>query len=241
MKKTAILLAALAAGAGLSAAEQQKSSYSVTTEYTYASEYIFRGVEQADASIQPSVEITSGDAYFGIWSNQPVTKRASNEFDIYGGYKYKFNNELSFEGVGTYYWYPEARGQETKQSYEVGLGATYTLKGIATSVYYYYDIRTETDTVQTSVGYSLPLEAIGSSVDFSVFYGFVDGRDVAPYATGRKQMQSYGYYGADANYNYKLNEKSSVVAGVHYAANKNLPAGTPDSNLWFTLGLSVGF
>jgi uncharacterized protein (TIGR02001 family) len=243
MKKTAILLAALAAGAGLNA-QDVKSSYSVTTDFTYASEYIFRGVEIANNSFQPSIEVSVGDAYVGLWSNTPVVRdRAgseTNEIDLYGGYKYKLNEALSFEAVGTYYWYPEAGGGATKHSEEVGLGATYVYQGISSSLYYYYDFRLETDTIQASVGYSVPLEAIGSSVDFSVFAGTADGREWAP-DSGAKVMETYNYYGFDVSVPYKLNDKAAVTAGVHYAANDGLPAGVPDSNLWFTLGLSVGF
>ena len=243
MKKTSLILAALAAGAGLNA-QDVKSSYSVTTDFTYASEYIFRGIENAGPSFQPSIEVSAGDAYVGFWTNQPVTKGETNEIDIYGGYKYKLNDALSFEAVGTYYWYPEASkgAGQTDDSYEVGLGATYLYSGISTSLYYYYDLRLKADTIQGSVGYSVPLEAIGSSVDFSVFYGTVDARDWSPNAAGFPTFENYNYYGADISVPYKLNDKATVTAGVHYASNENLFAGNqPDSNLWFTIGLSVGF
>jgi uncharacterized protein (TIGR02001 family) len=240
MKKTALLLAALTAGTGLHA-QDVKSTYSVTTDFTYASEYIFRGIELADESFQPSIEVSFGDAYVGFWTNQPVTKNADNEIDIYGGYKYKVDDALSFEAVGTYYWYPEAASGANDETYEVGLGATYVYQGISTSLYYYYDLELEADTIQLSVGYSVPLEAIGSSVDFSAFYGFADGRDWAP-NSGSKVMEYYSYYGFDVSVPYKLNDKATITTGIHYAANERLFDGTaPDSNLWFTVGLSVGF
>lgn len=242
MKKIAIILAALAASVGMNA-QDSKSSYSVTTDFTYSSEYIFRGIESADASFQPSVELAMGDFYVGLWTNQPVTKHANNEIDIYLGQKFKMNDQLSFEVVGTYYWYPEARTSlgETKHSYEAGVGATYTVSGISTSVYYYYDFRLEANTVQGSVGYSLPLEALGASLDLSVFYGTVDGKDFAPDALGSAVSQSYSYYGADVSIPYKLNDHATVTTGVHYATNENVPPGTADNNLWFSVGLSVGF
>jgi uncharacterized protein (TIGR02001 family) len=239
MKKTAIILAALAAGAGLNA-QDVKSSYSVTTDFTYASEYIFRGVELAGNSFQPSVEVTVEDFYLGLWTNQPVTKREANEVDVYAGYKFKVNEQLSWEAVGTYYWYPEAKGWETRESYEAGIGATYTVSGISTSVYGYYDFVLEATTGQASVGYSFPLEAAGTSLDFSVFFGSVDAKDWAP-DSPMSVSESYTYYGADLSIPYKLNDHATATAGVHYAANENTPVGTPDSNLWFTVGLSVGF
>jgi uncharacterized protein (TIGR02001 family) len=240
MKKTAILLAAVAAGAGLNA-QDVKSSYSVTTDFTYASEYVFRGIEYAGNSFQPSVEASIGDAYVGLWTNNPSTGNEDNEIDIYGGYKYKLNESLSFEAVGTYYWYPESKGTATEETWELGLGATYLFSGISTSLYYYYDFVREADTIQASVGYSVPLEVIGSSIDFSVFYGTVDARDDAPDANFRV-METYNYYGFDISVPYKLNDKSALTAGLHYAANDGFTDGSvPEDNLWFTLGLSVGF
>lgn len=241
MKKTAILLAAIAAGAGLNA-QDVKSSYSVTTDFTYASEYVFRGVEAAGNSFQPSVEVSVGDAYVGLWTNNPVTDGEANEIDIYGGYKYKVNDALSFEAVGTYYWYPEATGGSTKDSVEIGAGATYVYQGISTSVYYYYDFTLHTNTLQGSVGYSVPLEAIGSSVEFSVFAGTASSRNATPDAAGPRVHEIYNYYGFDINVPYKLNDKAAINTGLHYAANDGLGDGSaPDSNLWFTVGLSVGF
>ncbi|MGC4072442.1 MAG: TorF family putative porin [Nibricoccus sp.] len=244
MKKTAILLAALAAGAGLNA-QDVKSSYSVTTDFTYSSEYVFRGVEAAGNSFQPSVEVSVDDAYIGLWTNTPVVRDRNggetNEIDLYGGYKYKLNDALSFEAVGTYYWYPEATGGATKDSVEAGLGATYLYQGISSSLYYYYDFILGSDTIQVSVGYSVPLEAIGSSVDFSVFAGNVSGRDVAP-DSGRKVMETYNYYGFDISVPYKLNDKAAITTALHYAANDQYFDGSvPDANLWFSVGLSVGF
>jgi len=247
MKKTAILLAALAAGAGLNA-QDLKTSYSVTTDFTYASEYVFRGIESAGNSFQPSIEVSVGDAYVGVWTNQPVTDNENNEVDFYAGYKFKVNDALSLEAVGTYYWYPEARGGSTKRSYELGVGATYTYAGISSSLYYYYDIRLHTNTLQASVGYSVPLEAIGTSVDFSVFAGTVEARDWAPDDNVGQVMETYNYYGFDITVPYKLNDKAAITTGLHYAKNDNLgrvvgrPVSTVgDENLWVTVGLSVGF
>ena len=55
-------------------------------------------------------------------------------------------------------------------------------------------------------------------------------------------METYNYYGFDISIPYKLNDKAAVTTGIHYAANGGYFDGSaPDSNLWFTVGLSVGF
>lgn len=255
MKKTSIILAALIGCAGINA-QEAKSSYSVTTDFTYASEYIFRGTELAGSSFQPSIEVTSGNAYVGLWANTPIGnyEELSNEVDFYAGYKHQVSKALTLEAITTYYWYPEARGLNrdfnagiTKYSYEAGLGATYTLSGINLGANYYYDFRLKADTVQASVGYSVPLEAAGASVDFSLYAGSVDLRDASPDYAGPATRESYTYAGADVSLVYKLSEKATVNVGVHYADNDNL-AGVggrngvwSDNNLWFTTGLAIGF
>jgi len=242
MKKSALFLAALAVGVSAQA-QDTKRSYSVTSDFTYASKYVFRGVEQNNAdAFQPSVEVTVGDAYVGLWTNQPLTKQANNEVDLYAGYKFKLNDALSLEAVGTYYWYPEARSSlgQTKDSTELGLGATYTISGVTTSLYYYYDFTLEANTVQGSVGYSIPLEMAGASIDFSAFFGSAKGKDWLP-ESGLKVEESYNYYGLDVSIPYKLSETATVTVGAHWAQNDNYFSNDTNDETWVTAGLTIGF
>ncbi len=243
MKKTALLLAALAVGVSAQA-QDAKRSYSVTSDFTYASKYVFRGVEQNDSdAFQPSIEVTFGDAYIGLWTNQPITRQAKNELDLYVGYKHKVNDALSIEAVGTYYLYPEAKSSlgETKDSTEVGVGATYTLSGISTSLYYYYDFTFESNTVQASVGYSIPLEMAGASVDLSAFFGSSLAKDAAPDAVGAAIKESYNYYGLDVSIPYKLSETATVTVGAHWSQNDNYYSQDTNDETWVTAGLTIGF
>jgi uncharacterized protein (TIGR02001 family) len=240
MKKIILLLAALAAGTAAVQAQDPRSSYSVTTDFTYASDYVFRGIRQANDSIQPSVEIANGDYYLGFWTNQPIKRHQDNELDFYGGYKYRLSPNLSVELVGTYYLYPEAKGTSTKHSYEAGVGATYTLRGITTSVYYYRDFKLDSNTLQGSIGYSFPLEAIGASLDFSLTAGTVDASDWLPNAPA-EQPESYNYYGVDVSVPYKLSDKATFTLGGHWARNDKFIAGVDDNVVWWTAGITVGF
>lgn len=239
MKRTAIILAASAIAAAAHA-QEPKSSYSVTTDFTFTSDYVFRGVKIADNSFQGSVEATVKDFYLGVWSNQPITRHQDDEIDLYAGYKYKLTENLELEAVGTYYWYPEAPTNGVKHSEEAGLGATYTFRGISTSVYYYRDFKLDANTVQGSVGYSLPLEAIGASLDVTGYYGVVDTGDVNPWGPD-KLRESYNYYGVDVSVPYKLTDKATFTLGGHWAHNKNLPTDVDDDHLWWTAGVTVGF
>ena len=85
MKKiAAIVLAAAVSVASLSA--QEDSSYSISMDFPYVTEYVFRGVGLAEESIQPSIELASGDLYAGVWTSQPVAGAGvANEVDFYLG------------------------------------------------------------------------------------------------------------------------------------------------------------
>jgi len=240
MKKTLLILAALAAGASLRADTATKG-YSVTTDFTYASEYVFRGVQNAHDSFQPSVEVSSNGFGLGVWTNAPITKHENNEVDFYGNYSYKMSDALSLEAVTTYYWYPEAATGGTRHSVESGVGATYNFEGFSPSVYAYYDFILQAQTVQASIGYSIPLKDLATSIDLSAYAGNVSANDFAPDARGAKVKQSYEYYGGDLSLPYQLSTTAKLTAAVHYATNQNLPAGTLKDRVWYTLGATVGF
>lgn len=251
MKKIATLISVFAGLAGLTASAQQTaSSYQITADFSYTSQYVFRGLQAASDAFTPSIELAVDDFYVGVWTMQPIStwrnERPSNELDIYAGYKQKVTNTISLEGIATYYWYPDAQserapGLSTSKSYELGVGATWAYNRLTASAYYYYDFRKEANTVVGSVGYSFPIEKLGTSVDVAFYVGTVGAHDWYPDAivTGRKY--SYNYYGFDVSVPYHISDRATVTAGIHYANNDNTPAGTPDNKLWLTVGLGVRF
>lgn len=250
MKKIAILISMLAGLAGLTASAQQTaSSYQVTTDFSYTSQYVFRGLQAASDAFTPSVEVAIDDFYVGLWTMQPIStwrnERPGNEVDIYAGYKQKVTNTVSLEGIATYYWYPDAQSNRgpaynTSKSYELGVGATWTYNRLTASAYYYYDFRLEASTLVGSVGYSFPIEKLSTSVDVAFYVGAVGARNRYPDSL-RTVRDSYNYYGFDVSVPYHINDRATVTAGIHYANNDNTPPGTPDNKFWFSVGLSVGF
>jgi len=229
MKKTALILAFLAGGLGLNA-QESKLSYSVTVDFPYASKYVFRGIEYAKDSIQPSIEIATGNFYAGVWSNQPVTNNTDNEFDFYAGYGIPMNDTWKLDVGATLYYYPEADTTSfIEKSFEGYVGLTGTVSGFTPGIYAYYDFDLKAFTLQGSVGYSIPLETAGSSLDFSVTLGNVSP-DVG---------DDYMYYGIGVNLPYKLTEKATFAVGAQYASNDL--DGADGDHLWFTAGLTVGF
>jgi uncharacterized protein (TIGR02001 family) len=237
MKKTALIVAALAVAGVTYAADNvnvtAKPSYSVTSDFSYTSEYVFRGIKNSNAAFQGSVEVGQDDIRVGLWTSQPINAKRdtlvqyNNEIDFYAGYKVKLARDLTADFVGTYYYYPQATGGVTHHSYELGVGGTYDmagmspgLAGITTSLYAYYDFRLHQQTEQASVGYSIPLKDFGTSFDFSAFVGTASAGNAAPDAKDQpKVKESYNYYGIGLNVPYKLAENAQVHVGVSWSAN----------------------
>ncbi|MDR1010217.1 MAG: TorF family putative porin [Opitutaceae bacterium] len=249
MKKIAILISMLAGLAGLTASAQQTAStYKVTADFSYTSQYVFRGLKSASDAFTPSVELAVDDFHVGLWTMQPISTwqgiKPDNEIDIYAVYKQKVTSTISVEGGATYYWYPDAQPEKTNstsKSYELGVGATWEYNQLNATAYYYYDFRLESNTLVGSVGYKFPIAKLGTSVDVVFYIGTVGSRDWKPDALRTGQKNSYNYYGFDVSVPYHINDRAIVTAGVHYANNDNTTIDTTDNRFWFTVGLTFGF
>jgi len=231
MKKIALLLAALVSGAALSAQDTPASSYSITSDFTFASAYVFRGVKYANSSIQPSLKLTSGGFYGGIWMNQPFNGDYDNEIDFYGGYNFAISSGWTLDVGATYYYYPQldtSTGAD-EGTFEAYVGANGTLgHGVTLGVYVYHDFTLEATTFQGQLGYSVPLHDT-LSCNFAVTAGHVspdEGDDA-------------NYYGASVQFPWKLSDKATITTGVNYGTND--VDGLPDNHLWANVGLSYAF
>ena len=248
MKKSAIIIVALLAGAGLRADDMSapKFDYSITSSFSFTSEYVFRGAKVTDQAFQPSVEVDSNNFDLGIWTSQPIINNEQNEVDFYGGYKYAVNKDLSVQAVATYYWYPEFNKNRTpnidgaRGTFEPGIGLTYTINGFSPSVFYYYDTVLDDQTAQGSLGYAIPLARIGTELDLIGYFGTSSGRDVTPDLI-KHVHQSYDYYGADVSLPYKLASNCTLTLAGHYAGNENTPLGTKNNLFWWSVALTMGF
>ena len=227
MKKiAAIILAAAVWGANLSA--QEDSSYSITMDFPYVTEYVFRGVGLAEDSIQPSIEYATGDFYAGVWSSNPVVGSIENEFDFYLGYGWALNDTWAVDAGGTYYYYPELpSGSSTFEPF-VGVAGDFG-GGFSGSGYFYHDLDLEASTFQFDLAYSVEMSDT-SSLDIGGNFGFVS-------ADGGVD---YNYYGLTATLNYTLNDVAGSYLGIAYADN-DIGAGTEDEFIYFIAGLSIGF
>jgi len=90
-----------------------------TGSVSVTSDYIFRGTTQTnqDPALQGGLEYAAeSGAYIGAWgsnvswlsdlSSPAAPISSSLELDVYGGYRGKFNDTVSFDVGALYYWYP---------------------------------------------------------------------------------------------------------------------------------------
>jgi uncharacterized protein (TIGR02001 family) len=230
MKKTSLLLAALLTGVSLTADESASSSYSVAVDFPYVSKYVFRGIQYAEGSIQPSIKITSGSAYSGVWSNQPATSNIDNEFDFYAGYGFDLGNGWSVDVGATLYYYPEldtSTGLDD-QTFEGYVGLNGSIEGVTVGLYAFQDFTLEAFTLQGNLGYSIPIDE-KTSMGLAATLGHV-----SPDAG-----ENYTYYSVGVQFPHKLTDTATLTAGVNWASHDL--DGVEDNHLWFNLGLTVTF
>lgn len=243
MRKLTFAAALLIGAASLQAQDAPTSSYSVTTDFTYASEYIFRGIEQQDHAFQPSVTFTSGPLTLGVWTSQAINHKFASwsegsEIDVFGAWTIPIS-KYSLALGATYYWYPSARPSfgEPDSTWEPSVTFSGPLVGPLTfNVAAFHDFVLDSNTFQGGLGYSLPLPDEKGSFDVGVYYGKSKIDDGNGDLAGEPEFD-YAYYGASVSVSYKLTEKSSMKVAVQYA--KTDVDGLP-KNLYFTVGVTTG-
>jgi uncharacterized protein (TIGR02001 family) len=231
IKKTALALAALVAGVSVQAqdAAPEASALSVTVDVTYVSDYVFRGVKLADASIQPSVEAAYGDFYAGAWhSSELSNNNGGTETDLYAGYGFAVTDIISLDVGGTAYTYSGGSSDDTLEAF---VGASFDVL-LSPTLYYYYDFDNDESVVEASIGYSIPLDAIKASLDLSAKYGWV--------APDAGEQRVYGVVGAAVP--FKLSETATFTVGVDYIINDggDFIDGDEDGIVG-KAGVSIGF
>jgi uncharacterized protein (TIGR02001 family) len=230
MKKTALLLAALlTTGASLSADDAAPaSSYAVTVDFPYASKYVFRGVQYAKGAFQPSVKVTSGDFYAGVWVSAPVDKGYELEIDYYAGYGFKLQNGWSVDTGLTAYTYPGLDGGGDKLTWEPYVGLNGSFGAVTSATYAYYDLTLDVFTLQETLGYSIPIDD-KTSMNWSATLGRAE-----PDAGS-----GYTYYGLGVTVPYKISDKATVTVGAQYADHDL--SGVDGNHFWATLGYTYTF
>lgn len=230
MKKTALILAALLTGASLSADESAPaSSYNITADFTYATKYVFRGIEYAEGAFQPSVKLTTGDFYIGVWSSLPADRGYEAEIDYYAGYGFKLSDSVSLDVGATLYSYPglDVPGAD-KTTLEGYVGVNGSVQGVNLGLYLYNDFDLDVVTVQGNLGYSIPVnETLSLNLSASLGHANPDAGS------------GYTYYSFGAALPYKLSDAATLTLGVNWASHDL--DGVDDNHAWANVGFTYTF
>jgi hypothetical protein len=207
----------LATGASaLPAAGGGGGNFSVTTDFGYATSYVFRGLQLSRHSLQPGITVERGNFSGGLWANVPTERGEAHEIDPSVFYSIEGGGLTWASGLQVY-TYPEARGTDTTHSYELSLGTTAPL-GLITGVpvnagiTVCYDLRLATLSLEARLEHSLEFKFAEKPAEFAagLFVGSVDGRDVTPDDPGAKYRDFYVYYGAKASLSCKLSDRTAL-------------------------------
>lgn len=223
MKKLLIVaMIALMGFASLGA--QTTNAVSTDVNLGFESEYIFRGVEQADNVIVGSVVVDVYNAYVGVATYQNVDADDASfdgEVDLYAGYL--FDDILlgaSIDVGTTVYWYPKAATSlgQTDYTVEPYVGLVFKDLILTPSAYAFYDIDRQSIAVEVSVtekfvtNNSLPL--LGEvTITPNASLGYADINDVNP--RGFKAEDSYQYVSLSADASITVYE-ATVSVGPRY-------------------------
>lgn len=197
-KYTIALLVLLASVCSLGAQEPTKS-YSVTTDFTYATKYVFRGTQLAKDSLQGTVKVDIKDFYVSVWATQPTVRNSNNEFDYTVGFNHKLNDYIGFDIGAVAYTYPTTHSHTT----EGFAGLNLTLGSLSLGAYSYRDINLNTTTYQGNAAYEFSLGEKVSLV-FSGNYGRV--------------YHDYDYWQYGVALPIKVTNAFTVTIGVNRAA-----------------------
>ncbi len=220
-------------GLAFGVSESKAQDITVETRFAYESEYVFRGIQLASESFQPTIDLGYDDFYLGLWSNLPIEDGSSNEIDYYGGYSFEATDLITADIGATVYHYPDTAGDNDTLETFVGF-AFDTIASPEVYVFYDYDLRTWT--LESSVSHSVTVNE-NSFVELGLSLGYVDAG--APAGLG---VSDYYYYGASADWIYRLSDSAQLAIGVRGSGNdEDLGPGGRDANFWGGLSFTAGF
>lgn len=217
-------------------------------DFSYASRYVFRGIERAGSSAQAAAEFNRGNFHGGVWANLPFDNGETRELNLHAAYTWRPAEDVSLDASVAQHWFSEVPGGGARHSFETGLVATLApVSGFTPGLAYYHDFRFRSDTAQVSLAHSIALTQWGAFLELNIYTGWVTGDDWRPDAPGPRAHDSYGYWGGEARLPYRIGAHSTVTVGLHYTdAWGRSPTRGPFGllarrNLWVTFGVNLDF
>ena len=221
-------------------AEPPKPSYTLTANVYLVSDYFFRGITQTwgKPAIQGGADyVHESGAYLGTWASNVSANQfagGSMEWDFYGGYNYKINDDFTIGAGLYYYYYPGANNDQaaaggasqTYNTFEGNLLASWkfiTFKFNYAFTDYFGASKSTGFTDNTSGTYYLQLDAAyplpsveGLSLIGHVGYTHYSAGLAAPNANGETDP-SYWDLKLGASYTWK----DGWTVGAYYVGTNN--------------------
>jgi uncharacterized protein (TIGR02001 family) len=237
MKKITALLATVVASSSFSSADE----LSISSTFAWESDYVFRGFQLAEEYFAPSVDLSYGGFYAGIWAALPVDAQFGNEVDFYAGYGFGLSETVSADFGFTYYTYPDAADDffdSDVNTFEIYAGLSFDMPfSPAVYVFYDFDAFDGALTIEASGGHSVEVSE-EATVDFTVFIGYFDASDIYL----GTNVDSHMYYGASAGYSYAFTDNASWSIGLNwYGSSEDSMAGGDDNTFSISTSFSAGF
>lgn len=197
---------------------------SINGSVGFESEYVFRGMQQADESLQATVEVAydiyGGSAYAGLFVNEPIATTAdTNEIDLYIGYQMPVFEDYTADFGYISYLYP-SDASVARDTREIYAGLTYNGLYVNPAAYVYYDFDLEQIALQLSGDYSIDLADYGvenTTVDFGMYWGVLSAQD----ADGAGADNGYEYCGLTADAVYHFTADAAASVGVRFTGNND--------------------
>lgn len=249
------IISALAASLAVFSSVQAEE-LSISTTVGFESRYIFRGIQFAETSFQPAINLSYGDFYGGVWLNLPVgdddlaVTPGGEELDFFAGYSTALNDFVTIDAGVTFYTFPDAssglfdilredQGDFTGGTVEPYVGFSFTAP-LSPSLYFYRDFNFDTFTIQGSVSHSIPLEEKWS-IDSGATFGVVVDDDAGG---------DYIYGNVSVDLSYAVSDDASISAGVRYGGSDiaggsfiddSILGTSQSSGFWWGIGFNSSF
>jgi len=139
------------------------------------------------------------------------------EIDLYGAYSIALPGGVTLTPGFTSYHYPNAptRAGFYRTTFEPNVAASFTLKGVRLTPKLYYDVVLKGPTGELTATYALPLQDVGTELDFTATYGGYRWQDSANHAS--PDVKSWGqYWLAGVSLPYQLSRQARVALGFAY-------------------------
>ena len=190
------------------------------------SDYLFRGQRLAGLSLQPAVELNTGESVAGIAANFPVRDKDASqsdpEVDFYASHSFSANDEWRIAPGFTFYTYSHVRTRigYFRSIFEPSIALSHTVAGVRITATCYYDLTRKGPTFELTGAVALPLKTLGTELDLTANLGDYRLRDAFKNALSRKKLWG-NYWSFGASVPFQITPASNIRIGVSYNAGFN--------------------